>query len=91
MSKTARDVIGNAVLDLKVREGTCSEATDFILQALREEGYRVVPVEPTEKMCLAGGVAMSGDLMPTGNMRLPLDGWAAYYCHRAMISAADGE
>lgn len=52
-----------------------------ILQALREEGYVVVPREPTEKMLIVGS-RYGSDVDPCGAIK---EAWAE------MISATDGE
>jgi len=68
----------------------CAEAADTIeaLRAenerLRNNGYAVVPVEPTEAMITAGEFAWM-------NRKIGQDSGPLEDCYRAMIAAAQGE
>lgn len=70
------------------------DGADPILAALKAAGYRVVPVEPTEKMLRAGDDSIEGqysDHPQWEDAKDVAEGLCQASIYRAMIAASEGE
>jgi len=78
---SARNVIADHLSPIgdPAQKGRYLYHADAILSALRSAGFAVVPVEPTEVMCIAGGEAQQRCIGSWGEPRI---------VYRAMIVAA---